>query len=137
MQAALGEVQLDRLNGLVAAKVQHAKLFDKWLEPIPGVRTPVVANDRDHTYMLYSLIVEEGRNDVLEALLAAGIEARLYFPPAHRQPIFEGQERELPVTDWLGEHLLSVPFHAQMSSEDLSFVAESLVAALPTPIPRG
>jgi perosamine synthetase len=58
------------------------------------------------------------------------IEARLYFPPAHRQPIFHGERRDLPVTDWLADHLLSLPFHAKLGPDDLDVMVTALEQAM-------
>ena len=126
MQAAMGRVQLERLDGIIAAKQEKANRLGPRIERIEGVRPPQQSGDRTHTFMLYSIVVESARDVILGQMLEHGVEARLYFPPAHAQPVFRGISRELPVTEWLAEHLLSLPFHHRLSETDLDEILSIL-----------
>jgi perosamine synthetase len=126
MQAAIGVVQTAKLDGILAQKRWNAQWMAGRLRTVAGIRGPVVRPDRRHSFMIYTVLVERGRDDVMARMLAQDIEARLYFPPAHRQPVFNGGIVDLPVTDWLSEHMLSIPFHARMSGSDLEVVAAAL-----------
>jgi len=130
MQAAMGIVQLGRLDEILARKRKNAKWMEQRLGNCSGLRLPVVMPDRDHPYMLYTLLLDRSRDAVLHHLQSAGVEARLYFPPAHRQPIFGGQARSLPVTDDLAGRMLSIPFHSKLKPEELERIAISLERAL-------
>ena len=130
MQAAMGIVQLGRLDEILARKRANARWMEQCLGRRPGVRLPVVMPDRDHPYMLYTLLLDRYRDAVLQYLQSAGVEARLYFPPAHRQPIFAGQGRSLPVTDDLAGRMLSIPFHSKLKPDELERIATSLEHAL-------
>lgn len=133
MQAAMGQVQLEKLDTVLARKRAAAAHLTARLEPIAGIRPPIVRPDRDHVFMLFTTAVERDERDhLLEGLLAAGIEARLYFPPAHRQPVFadEHGRDELPVTNWAADHALSLPLHARLSEDDLDEIADTVKAIL-------
>jgi perosamine synthetase len=130
MQAAMGIVQLGRLDEILARKRRNAQWMEQRLGNRSGLRLPVVMPDRDHPYMLYTLLLDRSRDAVLHHLQSAGVEARLYFPPAHRQPIFAGQGRSLPVTDDLAGRMLSIPFHSKLKPEELERIAISLESAL-------
>lgn len=93
------------------------------LDAIDGVTPPATRSDRTHTFMLYSLLVDGDRDALRERLLDDGIEARLYFPPVHRQPIFAAERVDLPVTDHLAAHLLSIPFHSRLEPSELAELA--------------
>lgn len=131
MQAAIGRVQLGKLDGILARKRAAAARLGAHLALLPGIRPPAVRPDRDHVYMLYTTVVEgDDRDRVLDALLADDIEARLYFPPAHRQPVFADQSADLPVTDWAATHTLSLPLHARLTDADLDEIASAVARAL-------
>lgn len=133
MQAAMGVVQLGKLAGILARKRANARWLGERLADIPGVTAPVVRPGAEHVYMLYTVTLDAGidRDAVLGELRDAGIEAKLYFPPAHRQPPFAHLPvADLPVTDDLAGRLLSLPFHAGLTTAELGFVADELVAAL-------
>jgi perosamine synthetase len=129
MQAAMGLVQLRKLDAILRRKRDNAKLLSSRLRQILGVIPPVVREDREHTFMLYTTLVDH--RDAVEAqLLDLGIEARLYFPPAHRQPLFAGSSPVLPVTEDLSRRMLSLPFHSRLDVNELEVVANSLALAL-------
>jgi perosamine synthetase len=132
MQAAMGVVQLGRLDNIIVRKRQNALEFGKRLRRIVAVTPPVAREDREHVYMLYTILLGHGRDAVRDALIAAGIEARLYFPPAHLQPVFATTSVDLPVTEALSGRMLSLPFHAGLSAPQLEEVAASLETAMDT-----
>ncbi len=135
MQAAMGVVQTGRLDGILERKRANAGRMGQLLADVPGVRPPVVRPDREHVYMLYTTLLDAGidRDAVLKRMLDMGIEARVYFPPAHRQPVFAatgGTAAELPVTEDLARRMLSLPFHSRLSSDELAEVAGTLREAI-------
>jgi perosamine synthetase len=128
MQAAIGEVQLRKLDGILERKRANADRLSKLLGDVPGVRLPVQLPDREHVFMLYTLYLRD-RDLMIGELHAAGIEARVYFPPVHKQPIFASSTTDLPITDEVSRHILSLPFHSRLSTADLNLMASSVVVA--------
>jgi perosamine synthetase len=126
LQAAIGRVQLGRLDEIIERKRSLAVRLGAALAPLDGIHPPVERSDRSHVYMLYTTVVEDGRDELASRLHAAGIEARLYFPPAHTQPIFADEGVDLPVTEWAGEHLLSLPLHARLSDASIEEIATAV-----------
>ena len=97
-------------------------------------QAPVVRDDRDHVHMLYTVTLATAdaarRDAVIDDLAQQGIESRVYFPPAHRQPVFAGQPPDLPVTDDLAGRILSLPMHSLLTTDEMADVAAALAAAL-------
>lgn len=130
MQAAIGVVQLERLGNIIGRKRKNASVLGERLLHIRGVRRPEARPDREHVYMLYTALIDGRRDDVRHAMLAAGIEVRLYFPPVHLQPLFAQRRADLPVTEDLAQRMLSLPFHARLQLSELEEIATVLEAAL-------
>lgn len=131
MQAAMGGVQLEKLPGTLERKRAIAARLNAALDGTEGILAPATRSDRDHVYMLYSTRVLHHRDAVLAALLDAGIEARLYFPPAHLQPVFSDYEpTDLPITERLATELLSLPVHARLTEAEIDEIAEATLGAL-------
>lgn len=76
--------------------------------------------------MLYTCLVDEGRDAVRDFLLRRGIEARVYFPPAHTQPIFGRVGGCLPRTEEVARRMLSLPMHSQLTPAELSYIADTV-----------
>lgn len=134
LQAAMGVVQLGRLSGILATKRRNAERMAALLRETPGVRPPTVRDGAEHPFMLYTVLLDErvDRDAVLAELQEAGIEAKVYFPPVHRQPIFRdvaGAVR-LDRTEDVARRMLSLPFHAALTDEELEFLAERLTRAV-------
>jgi perosamine synthetase len=136
MQAAMGRAQTAKLEAILARKRVLAADLDHHLEPLAGVQAPVVRDDRDHVHMLYTVTLtgadaHAGRRDaVIDDLARQGIESRVYFPPAHRQPVFGDRPPELPVTDDLAGRILSLPMHSRLTSDEVAEVAAALEGAM-------
>ena len=56
----------------------------------------------------------------------SGIEARVYFLPAHQQPVLAETEArvDLPVTDAVATRILSLPVHTRLTDADLAHVVD-------------
>ena len=132
MQAAIGRVQLRKLDAILARKRSHADWMTNRLSPVVGITPPGRAAHSAPAHMLYTVLVEGHRDAVLDQLRRRGIEARIYFPPVHLQPVFAGRGVRLPVTEAVADRMLSIPMHAQLSREELAEVADGLEEAVRT-----
>jgi len=135
MQAAMGRAQLAKLDGILARKAEVCAALDRGLSSLAGVRPPVVRADRTHVHMLYTVAFSSpaARDAVSAAAAARGVETRLYFPPAHLQPVFSLPVGSLPVTEDLAGRVLSLPAHSRLSggqvAEVVSVVADAVAGA--------
>jgi perosamine synthetase len=129
MQAAIGRVQLRKLDAILARKRASADWMSRRLERVPGITPPYQLPHASSPHMLYTCLVDRDRDAVLDHLTRAGIEARIYFPPAHSQPIFAGQHRRLPVTEAVAAQMLSIPMHSQLTPGELARIADAVEEA--------
>ena len=73
LQSAMGVCQLERLDAILATKRANAAHLSGLLAAVPGVEPLAVRPDRDHPFMIYSVLVDEPlrRDTAMEALAAA------------------------------------------------------------------
>ncbi|MGI8610425.1 MAG: DegT/DnrJ/EryC1/StrS family aminotransferase [Candidatus Dormibacteria bacterium] len=128
MQAAMGVVQMGKLDSILERKRNIAATLSAHLGPVDGVVPPLARTDRQHVYMLYTTLMEN-RDEVRQYLLDAGVEARLYFPPVHQQQIFRAGDVSLPTTEYLAEHMLSLPIHSRLGADDVEAIADLVATA--------
>jgi perosamine synthetase len=124
MQAAIGRVQLSKLDSILARKRANAQWMSRRLEKIPGISPPFRLPYATSAHMLYTCVVDGDRDALLSHLLQAKIEARIYFPPAHLQPIFATRRQRLPVTETLAGKMLSIPMHSRLEPHELAEIAD-------------
>jgi len=117
--AAIGRVQLSKLEGFIAARQETAIFFNDSIS-VPGIITPETAHGRSHVWYQYTIQVTEeagiSRGRLMEALQERGIGTAINYPvPLHRQPIFEwmrtGTGVSCPVADMLADTVLSLPVY--------------------------
>lgn len=133
MQAAMGIVQLKKLESTINIRKRNAEFYDRFFSNVEGVITPSIAEERNHTYMIYTIRLNSkklkiSRDEILGKLRERGIQAKIYFPPAHLQPVFvrNGWKKgDLPVTESISNSIISLPVHSRLSEEELNFVASS------------
>jgi perosamine synthetase len=134
MQAAIGLVQLGKFKEILRIKERHALYYTSILSQFPGIMPPVTGPERNHTYMIYTFRIDPGkigmsRDEIMKKLRERGIQAKIYFPPAHLQPVFKSmgyKEGDLPVTEEIARTIISLPVHSMLTEEDLRYVGDSL-----------
>ena len=137
MSAALGKVQMGRLDELLANRQRVAEWYAERLGEIPGVQPPqVVADTTRMSWFVYVVRFEAGinRDEVAQRLGGGGIPARPYFLPIHLQPYmverFGYHTGDYPVTEDLGRRGLALPFSGVMGEAQVETVCHGLRAVL-------
>ncbi len=133
MSAALGRVQLGRIEELLQKRQQVADWYAERLSEIPGVEIPqVVPTTSRVSWFVYVVRFPPAidRDKVAAALGERGIPARPYFLPIHLQPYmverFGYQVGDFPVTEDLGRRSLALPFSGVMSEAQVDYVCQAL-----------
>jgi dTDP-4-amino-4,6-dideoxygalactose transaminase len=135
IQAAVGIVQLGRLDDMVARRRELALGYAKAVEEIDGLR--MVADPEYGTTNFQSCWIEVGegfpltREALMVHLAQAEVSARRGIMASHRQPAHAGRAvaGQLPVTDRLTDTTLILPLHHTLSESDQARVIEALRGA--------
>jgi dTDP-4-amino-4,6-dideoxygalactose transaminase len=137
MSAALGEVQLGRLDSLLQARQRVADWYQECLAEIPAVEAPGLSPDTTRvSWFVYVIRLKPGldRERIAARLGEAGIPVRPYFLPIHLQPYlverFGFRPGDYPVTEDLGARGLALPFSGKMSEAQVDQVCRALQAVL-------
>jgi len=137
MSAALGRVQMGRLDELLNKRQQVASWYNERLEHIPGVQAPcVTAATTRMSWFVYVVrfAPEIDRDRTASILKQLGIPARPYFIPIHLQPYmaarFGYREGDFPITEDIGRRGLALPFSSVMTEQQVELVCLALQKAL-------
>jgi len=133
MSAALGRVQLARLDEILAKRTQVAAWYENRLFEIPEVETPWVEKSTSRmSWFVYVIRLTPAvdRDYVVSELEKRGIPARPYFAPIHLQhymvELFDYKEGDYPVTEDLGHRSLALPFSGVMKETQVDFVCSAI-----------
>jgi len=137
IQAAIGLVQLKRLDELNSRRIENATYLNRHI-PLSGLKLPEKKNGVKHVYHQYAITIsEEGgfplsRDEFIAYLRERGIGSAVHYPlPIHRQPLYQklgytDEEVRCPVTEHVSTKILSLPVHPSLTEEDLKFIAETV-----------
>lgn len=130
LHAAIGRVQLAHFPDVAGRRQQLWRCYAGALADVPGVA--LVDLDVANTVPFNCVVrVPAPLRDAAHARLhAAGIQAGVHYPPNHRQPAFARWTRPLPATDAVAGEILSLPFHPDLTEDDIRHVATSLATAV-------
>jgi perosamine synthetase len=133
--AAVGLVQLERLDAIVARRRALARVYQESFGDCAGLRVVAdppwgLANFQSFWVVLPDDLAR-GRDDVLVALSSRGVLARRGIMAAHLEPAFAGHAcAELPVTEHLTHRSLLLPLFHTMTESEQGRVVEALRAEL-------
>ena len=137
MSAALGLVQIQRIDELLEKRAQVAAWYNDRIDAIPGIHKPhIMETTTRMSWFVYVVRCEDGvdRNRLMEMLNAQGIPSRPYFTPIHLQPFYQEQfgwqRGDLPNTEKAGDSFLALPFSGVMTEEQVEYVCAQLEYAL-------
>jgi dTDP-4-amino-4,6-dideoxygalactose transaminase len=137
MSAALGLAQIRRLDEMLDKRARVAGWYEERLAGIELLERPrVVASTTRMSWFVYvvRILPPASRTKVMEHLKEQGVPSRPYFSPIHLQPFY--RERfgyvpgEFPVTEFLGDVSLALPFSSVMTEDQVDHVCDHLRAAL-------
>ena len=132
INAALGISQLKRIESIIERKISCAKIYDKLLDTIQGIQTPVVRDYNKSTYMLYSILTEneDMREKIRIGLEKEGIETRINFPSMHMQPAYVERYGDLkgkfPISEDVSKRILGLPIYINMTQAEQELIANSI-----------
>lgn len=131
IQAAIGKVQLGKLDEFNKKRREYADYLTSRLSMLKEIQTPSEKEGRVHCWHLYPIVVNTDlltidRNKFIEALAAENIGTSVHFIPIHKHPYYKRtygyNDNDFPVANKVFDGLLSLPLYPKMSRNDLEDV---------------
>ena len=135
IQAALGIVQLGRLDGFTGKRRASYAALEKLIAGLP-LETPRTDPGCEPSWFSFPMLVrsDRERGPLMAHLAKAGIECRtIVAGNMARQPMSPGRPEDFPVADKWFRRGLWISCHPQLTSDDLDRIAEALASFWGTP----
>lgn len=129
LEAALGLAQLEEKDAIVAARTGMAARLSAGLQEFSDrLQLPFSPADRDHTFMLYGLVLKnEDKAPLVNFLEDRGVETRDMLPLLN-QPVYKKMfgdiESKYPVAKSLNRSAFYIGCHQYMTEKDADYVIE-------------
>lgn len=136
VQAAVGLVQLRKLDSFVAARRRLAHRRRELLAGVPEITVPFEPPDALHTFYLYTCLVHEewagDKRDRLIKMMAEdyGVRCIVANRPVYQDRGFLREHtkgQSLPLSESLGARLFCIPIHPAMSDADNEYICAGVI----------
>ena len=133
IRASLGLSQLKRINSLNSKRFLASKYYSKQLEEIPGIITPKIFRNKEHTYHLYIIRIKnefgQNRDVVFKKLKKVGIHVSLHYKPLHRFSAYKNLTKtygRLDNSEQIYKESLSLPLYPSISKKQQDLVIHNI-----------
>ncbi len=137
IQAAIGNVQLEKLPSFIEKRQKNAQHLTKILEENNKLVLPRETKNQKHSWYLYTARLKEGteaeRNKILKELKNKGIGAEAYYVnPIHQMPFYRESfgSSKLPETDKASKQVFSLPIHPSVTAAQIEYIGNAVLSLL-------
>ncbi len=134
MRAALGLVQLAKLDAANASRRKIVEAYRREIGGLEGVALPFPdRDDRVASSHIFPILLREGieRLEVVESLKADGVQSSIHYPAIHHFTAYSGMDLgATPIADEVAKRELTLPLYPDMTEGDVQVVADALRKAL-------
>jgi perosamine synthetase len=123
--AAIGIVQLDRLDEMNAARRTWARAYGETLADCDWIRLPVAEPDTRPDWHNY-VIQTDHRDDLNLYLAERGISTGVHYIPNNHYAMYQACRGETPVCERVWQRLLTLPLYPDLAQEDFDRVVAAI-----------
>ena len=122
LQAAVLSVKLNHIDRWIAMRAQAAMRYNKCLEGVKQVSTPVIKKGIIRSWYVYAVTVLQ-RDELATYLRKNEIQTGIHYPiPVHQQPAFKEKGVEFPEADKWAATTLSLPMYPFIKAEQIEYI---------------
>ena len=127
ISAAIGLVQLGKLEGFIARRRAIVRRYNAELAGLDAIQL-LEWNVDDSAPFAFIIRVRDGRRQFfMEQLAQHGVGTGVHYIPNHQQPLFARYcQQPLPLTELLGEEILTLPLYSDMTDSDVDRVIDAV-----------
>ncbi len=146
MQAALGLVQLKKVDQMAAARARIAHEYNRAFGEVEELEVPSVLRDRESAWHLYPIRIRPasltvGRDEFIASLKQKGIGTSVHFIPLHLHPYYQQKfgykVGDLPCAEAEYGRYLSLPLFPTMTDAEIQYVVEGVLEIVRSHIRSG
>jgi dTDP-4-amino-4,6-dideoxygalactose transaminase len=119
----------------IAQRAVLRAAYERLLFELDEVIVPFTSpSDESRAHHIMPIILRgadrDRRDRVRAGLQERGVQTSIHYPPAHRLSTFSRAAGSLPITERVGDLLITLPLFKRMTQEQLTYVVESLKGTL-------
>lgn len=135
IRASIGIAQLDKLENDLKQRAEVRKMYIEELSNIADIIIPFKDYIEFSSNYIFPIVLKnsnfEKRDSIRNKLAEAGIQTSVHYPAVHRFSIYKDFYKELLITDYVANNLITLPMHSKISKQDISLISYILIKSLP------
>lgn len=124
--AAIGLVQLDKLDGMNCKRHDLFKRYGRRFAGMRSIETPTLmryARSSFHNYVIKSA----DRDKLHIHLKNCGVSTGVHYIPSNRYPMYAHYRGDTPVCDRVWQTLLTLPLFPDLQPHEVDFIADEII----------
>jgi len=126
INAAIGLVQLKKLNMFTERKREIVKIYNSTLNNIHEIKTLTINIDETAPFAYIIRVLNNQRENLMNYLSTQGVATGVHYVANHQQPFFSDYHISLPVTEKVCDEILTLPLYYEMKDNDVELVINSI-----------
>ena len=133
IRANLGIAQLKKLPADLKKRAKVRAWYEELLKDI-DVIVPFAGCEGFSSNYVFPICLKKGdgtyRDQVRDRIHAAGVQTSFHYPPVHQFSIYKRYKAKLPVTERVGERLITLPMYAKLTKADVKTIVKAVKESL-------
>ena len=133
IRANLGIAQLKKLPTDLKKRAKVRAWYEELLKDI-DVIVPFAGCEGFSSNYVFPICLKKGdgtyRDQVRDRIHAAGVQTSFHYPPVHQFSIYKRYKAKLPVTELVGERLITLPMYAKLTKADVKTIVKAVKESL-------
>jgi perosamine synthetase len=134
MQAAVGLVQLRKLDQMNQRRIEIAEIYSRRLYPLPGLRPLTVSPWAKHVFHIFGVFLDPAfplsKDEFMWRMYTAHrIKVWSHYMPVHLTTAYRNRGHgpgECPVAESLFERYVSLPIHPRLTPEGIDYLCSTI-----------
>ena len=118
--AVIGLKQLEKLDDMNKKRKKIAKIYDQEIN-----LEAKIPFENDCSYHLYWILVKN-RSRFIKKMMREKIEVGVHYKPVHQMSLYKNNQVKLPVTETIGERIVSIPIHPNLTNSNIEKIIKSV-----------
>lgn len=127
INAAIGLVQLKKLNKFIEKKRNIVKLYNEHFKDFEGIKLIEWNLNETAPFAYIFRVLNDKRDQIMDFLKEKGVGTGVHYMANHMQPYFLRYATPLPVTEKVCNEILTLPLYYDMKDSEIDLVIKSVV----------
>ena len=132
IRSSLGFSQLFRVDQINKMRIKLASIYTNSLSKIKGIEIPMIKDNRNHIFHLYSIKITDEypltRDELYQKLTQKGIGTSVQYTPIHLMSYYKekNKNKSLKNSEKLMNQVLCLPIFPKMTLKEIQYVIKNI-----------